>query len=249
VTVRLAVPYLPAMRPVGLVLVLATAGALAGCGGAAKVQAPSGPDHALLSSIVSGMKTDLVSVRIGTPKAEWGRPASRRLKFLYVTPRTTRSPQSVAEDWYTTLIAGAYEAQCGRRSADCLLGYSTQGIEGSRMHATRIGPPRVNGRTLARQIRSRFEQSGLHVTSVTFERPYGLAPVVTVISDQPQRAVTAFYRASPFLRLPVEGFLVRMVDRRGRLFLIDGGSFRTKEGSGWTRPDLRVPNEIQPATP
>jgi hypothetical protein len=238
------------MRPVGVVLVLAAAFALAGCASATKVEAPRGPDHALLSSILGGMKTDLVSVRIGEPAQEWGGPTAGHLKFLYVKPAKTEPPgRSVTDDWYTTLIAGAYQAQCGSRRADCLLGFTTEGSEGSRLEATRARLPAVSRPTLAREIRSRFRKDGLRVTSLSFERPYGLAPVVTVTSSRPQRATTAFYRSSPFLHLPIEGFLVRMVDGRGRTFLVDGGSFRTKQGSGWTRPDLRVPNEKQTATP
>lgn len=229
------------MRLVGIVLVLAAAVLLAGCGGTTKVEAPNGPDHALLSSILGGMKTDLVSVRIGKARPEWGQTAGH-LQFLYVTPAAAKSPHSIADDWYANLIAGAYEAQCGRRSADCLVGYSMQGSGGSRIEAARTRPPRVSSRTLAHEIRSHFAKVGLRVSSLSFERPYGLAPVVTVSSSRPQRAVTAFYGSSLFLHLPIDGFLVRMVDGRGRVFLIDGGSFRTKEGSGWTRPGLRVPN-------
>lgn len=233
-------------RAAGVVLVLVATAALAGCGGGAtKLQAPSGPDHSLLSSIVGGMKTDLVSVRIGEPKAEWG--ASRHLKFLYVEPTTSSSPNSIAEDWYTTLIAGAYQAQCKRRNANCLLGFSTGGIGGSRMEATGIGPLLTSSRVLAREVRSRFAKLGLHVASISFQRPYGLAPVVTVTSDRPQHAVRVFYRSSLFLHLPIEGFLVRMVDGDGRLFLIDGSSSRTKEGEGWTQPGLRVPNQMEVA--
>jgi hypothetical protein len=238
------------MRPVGVLLVLVAAVALSGCAGATKVEAPKGPDRALLSSVLGGMKTDLVSVRIGEPAKEWGGPTARHLQFLYVTPASTKPQrESVTDDWYTTLIAAAYQAQCSRRSANCLLGFQTEGIEGSRMKATRARPPKVSSRTLAREIRSRFANLGLRVTSLSFERPYGLAPVVTVTSSRPQRATTAFYRSSPFLHLPIEGFLVRMVDGHGSTFLIDGASLRTKEGSGWTRPDLRVPNRMELARP
>jgi hypothetical protein len=237
------------MRPVGIVLVLAGAVALAGCASATKVAAPKGPDHALLSSVLGGMKTNLVSVRIGEPTKEWGGP-SGHLQFLYVKPANTKPPRSsITEDWYTTLIAGAYQAQCGRRSANCLVGFQTDGIEGSRLQATRAPLPHVSSRALGREIRARFAKQGLRVTSISFERPYGLAPVVTVTSSRPQRATTAFYRSSPFLDLPIEGFLVRMVDGSGRTFLIDASSLRTKEGSGWTRPGLKVPREMELATP
>src|SRR5438045_4383121 len=102
--------------------------------------------------------------------------------------------------------------------ADCLVGYEIEGISGSRMHDAGTPPPRVSTRTLAREIRSRFAKARLHVTSISFERPYGLAPVVTVQSPRPQRAVTAYYKSSPFIRLPIDGLLVKMVDDSGRVF-------------------------------
>ncbi len=227
---------------------LAAAIVAAGCASGTKVGAPSARDHALLESVLAGMKTDLVSVQIADPTKEWGGPTPAR-KFLYVTPAASSTTGRIADGWYTTLIAGAYEAQCGRRSADCLLGYSTAGLGGSRMHGTRARLPQRSRRTLAREIRSRFAELGLHVSSIWFQRPYGLAPVVTVSARRPQRAVKAFYTSNPFVRLPIEGFLVRMTDAHGRLFLIDGASSRTNEGAGWLRPGLRAPNEKMVATP
>jgi hypothetical protein len=94
-----------------VLLVVAAAAALAGCGGARKVEAPHGPDRALLSSIVGGMKTDLVSVRVGAPPKGWG-PVPRNLNWLDATPATTgRFPQGWLDYWYAALIAGAYNAQ------------------------------------------------------------------------------------------------------------------------------------------
>ena len=216
----------------------------AGCGGVAKISAPNSRDVALLSSVVGGMKADFASVRIGAPGPDWG-PAHGR-KFLYLTPARMKSPELVAADWYATLIAGAYEARCRERRADCLWGVdfvNPGGSEGQLLTWSLRRYARANVHTVARTLRSRFANAGLHISAIAFERPYGLAPVVTVTSDHPERAVTAYDGSDgPLLaRLPIDGFLVRMVDGRGRLFMIAADESRGYGGSGWMRPGLKLP--------
>lgn len=222
-------------RSVAIALVLPAV--LAGCGGVAKVQAPNSRDRALLSSILHGMKTDLVSVRIGDPAKMWGARPGR--KFLYVTPATAKTPDGVAGDWYGTLIAGAYQARCDGR-ADCLVGFDVEGWGGGRLGTSRNRPPHASTRSVAREIRRRFASRGFHVTSISFQRPWGLAAVVTVTARHPQRAVTA-YRAVRLDHLPIEGIFVRMLDAHGAVFLVAAGSDRTHTGEGWVRPGLKVP--------
>lgn len=225
------------MRRLPFVVALAVVLVLPGsAAGASKAR-----DRALLASVLRGMRTDLSSVRIGKAPSVWG--ARHGQRFLTVIPGTTTDPGRVADDWYAMLIAGAYQAQCGKWTAHCLVAWEVKGIGGSRAQATRKPPAKVNAYKLAQTIRARFARQGLHVSSVSYERPYGLAPIVTVTSRHPQRAVTAFYTSAPLSRLPIEGFLVRMVDRRDRVFLADGGSLRIVQGTGWTRRGLKVPNE------
>src|SRR5207248_3111235 len=102
-----AVPRVSPLFAVLALVLTATA-----CAWGTKIGAPSSRDRALLTSIVSDMKIDLASVRIGDPTREWqARPRPGR-KFLYIRPAATSTIGKIADGWYANLIAGAYEAQC-----------------------------------------------------------------------------------------------------------------------------------------
>jgi hypothetical protein len=230
-----------------VLLVFAAAAALAGCGGARKVEAPHGPDRALLSSIVGGMKTDLVSVRVGAPPKGWG-PVPRKLSWLDATPATTgRFPQGWVDYWYGALIAGAYNAQCRKRGADCLAGFTIGGRYGEQIRTTHRPPPVLRRQAIARRIRSLLASEDLRVTRITFERPYGLAPVVTATALHPGRAARAYLSredAGVLSAFRLDGFLLQAEDGRGRTFLISD-SYLQREGGYWLRRRLHVPGGKQ----
>jgi hypothetical protein len=223
-------------RAIGVVPVLAAATLLVA---AASASSRSARDQALLASILSGTKTDLVSVRIGNLTPEWRSPARRGNKLLDVKSAATGPAGKVLDEWYAMLIAGAYDDQCGRKADHCLAAYAGN-LDGSAIGRSGARHPYASRRTLSRRIRVRFAAAGLDVSSVSFEHPHAYAPVATVRSRHPQRAVGAFRLAVLFHGLHAEGLFVRMLDARSRVFLAAGGI--ANHSAAWVRPGLKLPN-------
>jgi hypothetical protein len=83
--------------------------------------------------------------------------------------------------------------------------------------------------------RFRFALAKLRITSIAFEHPYALAPVVTMRSSHPRLAYKAWVAAWPELRHS-DGSFVQMFDAHGRVFFVSAGSGNT--GEGWCAPFL-----------
>ncbi|HKD94392.1 MAG TPA: hypothetical protein VKB43_06745 [Gaiellaceae bacterium] len=224
-------------RVIGIAVVLVAAIALAG---SAPASTGSSRDRALLTTILAGMKTDLVSVQIRDLPREWRSRARYGKKLLQVTSNATTPAGKVRDQWYATLIATAYNDQCDRKADHCLAVYEETGIGGGAIGRSGAHRPFGSRRSLSRTIRARFAAHGLRVSSISFEHPDALAPAVTVRSRHPQRAVNSLSRSDPFVRLDVAGFFLRMVDGHGRLFDVEGASGH--ESSGWVRPGLQLRN-------
>lgn len=229
-------------RPVAvgltLVVALAVAGGVSGCGASAGSR-----DQALLASVMRGMKTDLASVHIEPMSKPWG-PTNGPRRILIVKSATTKALS--LDDWYGQLIATGYNDQCEAKADHCLaveLGPSGGGHIG----LSGAKPPYAEPSTLARQIREVFRRAHLRVSSITFEHPNAYAPVVTVRTQHPQRAVYAERVAE--VRMPrghIAGFCIEMLDGRGRIFFITEGT--GSYGEGWVRPDLHAPGQMEGPT-
>jgi len=200
----------------------------------------SARDRALLKSVLAGMNTDLGSVQIRDLPAEWRSPGRQGKKLLRVTSDATTPAAKVLDDWYATLIATAYNDQCGQKADHCLAVYEETGVHGGAIGRSGAHRPFGNRRSLSRTIQARFAAHGLRVSSISFQHPDALAPVVTVRSRHPQRAVDALSRFDPFARLATAGSFLRMVDGHGRLFDVEGAS--GSSSSGWVRPGIRLRN-------
>jgi hypothetical protein len=162
------------------------------------------------------MKTDLVSVQIG-PLGEWGSPTRANEKVLYATSTATTSLGKVRDDWDAQLIAGSYDDQCGRQADHCLAAYYVQhGRGGSRIGRSGARRPFPSAESIAEAIHSELGAVGLHVVSISFQKPWALAPTVTVEARHECAAATAFGRTG--LKLDVAGFFIRMIDPSGRVF-------------------------------
>jgi hypothetical protein len=197
-------------------------------------------DHALLRSIRAGMKTDLVSVQIKPLARKWQAPSRQGQRMLYFRSAATTPAGKVLDEWYATLIGGVYNDQCGRKADHCLAVYDGN-LGGGGIGRSGARRPFAGRRTLARKIRAAFAGHGLHVSSISFEHPDALAPVVTVMSRHPQQAVDVAGKVEA--RLPyrhVNGLFFQMLDGHGRVFYANGSSAKYSEG--WVRPGLRVPN-------
>lgn len=225
------------IRPLVVGLVLAAT--VAGCGGTVKVQAPTSRDLALLSSIVGGMKTDLVSVQIETTSRAWAGASRHPGQMLVARSAATTTAGKVRDDWYGRIIATAYNHQCAAKADHCLAVYD--GVTGgSRLGGRYAQRPFASRSALSRKIRAAFASAGLRVTSVAFEHPYALAPVVTVRTRHPQRAVYAIRKADVGMPWRHDaGSFVQMLDGHGRVFYIEAGTWSGSEG--WVRPGLHVP--------
>jgi hypothetical protein len=239
VTISAVAAYLGTMsRAVCFLVVLAAAIALASSTGAST---GGSRDRALLRTVLAGMKTDLVSVQIRALPPEWRFRARYGKRLLHVASTATTPAAKVLDEWYATLIATGYDDQCRWKADHCLAVYELTGRGGGAIGGSGAQRPFASRPTLSRLLHTRFTRARLHVSSISFEHPYAFAPIVTVTSRHPQRAVSAYQRAGAlFSRLHIAGSFVRMLDGRGRLFLASGGS--GKDAEGWVRPGLRLHN-------
>jgi hypothetical protein len=248
---RRAVAGLVALTAIGLAVALA----LVYTGNGTAISSTATPaDQSLLDSVVGGMSTDLTSVTIGATPASFS--GSTDTKWLYVIHKGNQSPAQDAQDaWYASLIAGAYEARCGGAGTDCLAGYSFQSSagpqqddsEGAIGSSSAVPLSTSSQAAIADTIKNRLSDEGLGPPSVSFEKPYGLAPVVEIRTDNPQAAVSAFNAGDVFAGLDVDGAFMRMTDTSGNVFFAAGFSTRAQEGRAWVQPGLAVPNTPQPS--
>jgi hypothetical protein len=199
-------------------------------------------DQALLHSVMAGMTTDLTSVRIESLTTDGQSPAQQAKRMLVVGSTAATSPGKVLDDWYGWLIATAYNQRCGAQADHCLARYDANRINGR--YARR---PFAGRAYLVRQIRAALAAVGLRVSSISFEHPYALAPVVTIRSRNPQRAVYALRRAEAAMPWRhVAGSCIQMLDGHGNVFEVEASAWIQSEG--WVRPDLRPPGQIEGAT-
>jgi hypothetical protein len=93
-----------------------------GSGASAESTATSG-DASVLSAVMAQLHApDLSAVTIGNPPADT-EASNPPAKWLYVThTRDQSESQDLLDAWQTSLIAGAYAAQCQEKGVDCLNG-------------------------------------------------------------------------------------------------------------------------------
>ncbi len=238
--------YLPWMRrALAIGLVVATVFAVAGAasGGGTAWPKPDARDRALLASVLHGMRTDLRTVRLTQLEREWRKGRTPGGLELVTTTSVSRKARvaSTKAGWDSLLIAHAYNERCSRHADHCVAVDSTPNVGGP---AGRSGAhkPFWSAHELAHAIRHAFAAAGLRVTSISFEHPNALAPIITVRSAHPRHAFQAERKAwlalLPALR-HTEGSFVRIFDSRGRLVFIEAGSGNT--GEGWCAPLLHCP--------
>jgi hypothetical protein len=224
-----------------LVAVIAFAGAAAG--GAARWPKPDARDKALLASVLHGMKSDLKSVRLTQLTANWRKGRTPGGLELMTTTSVSRKAiaASTKASWDSLLIAGAYNELCSRHADHCVRVNGTPNVGGP---AGRSGAhrPYWSAHALTRAIRRAFAAAGLRVTSITFEHPNALAPIISVRSPHLAHALGAERKAWLAL-LPVlrhtEGSFIEMFGPAGRLIYVGAGSGNT--GMGWCARVLKCP--------
>jgi len=247
VTIRGAASYARQMaRSLIVVLALATVFAVASAasGSGTAWPQPSARDKALLVSVLHGMKTDLRTVRLTQLTSLWREEKRRGTVELVTTTSVKRTAhaRAIRADWDTLLIAHAYNERCVHGADHCLAVYRgpSGGGGAGRSGALR---PLWSAHDLAQAIRQQFAAAKLHVTSIAFEHPHAFAPIVTVRSAHPVRALAAERKAwvalLPALRHS-EGDFVQMLDRHGHVFYVGAGSGNT--GEGWCAPFLHCPH-------
>ena len=190
------------------------------------------------------MRTDLKTVRLTQLDAQWRKGRRPRALELVTTTSVSREEhvRSIRADWDSLLIAHAYNERCVKEAAHCVAVYiGPSGGGGAGVSEARR--PFWSARALAHAIRHRFAAVGLRVTAVSFEHPHALAPVVTLRSANPRRALgaerMAWVALVPALRHS-EGSFVEILDARGRPVFIEAGSGNT--GEGWCAPFLHCPH-------
>jgi hypothetical protein len=230
-------------------VVSATLVLLFAAGGGGASASPNAPkDNSLPASVLKGMNTNLVSVTVGPPPSDY--PSAEGSTWLYVTHDAGQTPADNAQDaWYTYLIAGAYGAQCADQGADCLAGYSFTGADGQgeddgvgRLVMRSMPVASGTQAELSASIEAGFGAQGIRTSSIAFEQPYGLAPVVEIRSEAPQKTVDSLNSGIVFQGLGIDGFLVRIVDSTGKTVYVDDAAERAQAGQAWVAPSLNVPN-------
>jgi hypothetical protein len=206
---------------------------------------PDARDRALLASILHGMKTELRTVRLTQLPTAWRKGRSPGTLELVTTGRAPAKAHilSARAGWDSLLIANAYNERCLRHADHCVAVYSAPGIGAGGVGRSGAIPPFWSAHALAGAIRSRFAANGLSVTSIAFEHPNALAPIITVRSSHLARAFTAVTRARlalwpTFLR-HTEGSFIEMFGSRGQLIYIGAGSGNT--GTAWCARVLKCP--------
>jgi hypothetical protein len=203
-------------------------------------------DQALLRSVMAGMKTDLVSVQIEPASSTLPGASRHPGQMLVIKSAATTNAGKLRDDWYAGLIGAAYNHQCAAKADHCLGWFEGATVAG-RLNGRDARPPFAGRPDLSQAIRAAFASAGLRVTSITFEHPYALAPLVTVRTSQPQHALAAIRKATAGIPWRhVAGAFVQMLDGHGRVFYVE---MDTWSGStGWVRPGLRVPGAKKGAT-
>jgi len=222
---------------------------LAGSGRGAGVTPTGTPaDDGLVASISGGMSNDLVSVTIGDAPSDVSVDPDQ--KWLYVTHKAGQSPaQDALDAWYTSLIVGAYGAECQAQATHCIAGYSFTGSGGPQQDDSEVAvgvqsEPLTSSsmQDVANTIDTRLGQVGLQASSISFKHPYGLAPVVDIQSNDPQRAISALKAGQVFAGLDLDGAFVQMEDTSGKVFYAVGFSSRAQEARGWVQPGVSIAN-------
>lgn len=214
--------------------------------GGAATSGASAQDNALLASVLEGMNTNLTSVALGEPPPEFANTPSNS-NWLYVTHRAGQPPPENVEDAvYTFLIAGAYEAQCAAKGADCLAGYSLGDADntsagGGRLVVQPVPLTSASPQALVDTIRDRLAAIGATPSSVTFQQPYGLAAFVVIRLSAPQQVIDSLGSVTVFDGLDLDGWLVQVEDADGNVVYVDGGSVRVQGGEVWAEPPLVLP--------
>ena len=211
-------------------------------GGGAGWPQPDARDKALLASILQGMKADLRTVRLTQLDSMW-RDEKRRGKLELVTTTSVGRKahvRSIRADWDTLLIAHAYNERCIRKADHCVAVYSGP-TGGGGAGRSAVHRPFWSAHRLAHAIRSRFTAAGLRVTSIEFEHPNALAPIITLRSPYLRRRALQAEKTAMLALLPAfrhtEGRFVAMFGPQGRLLLIESGSGNT--GEGWCAPVIK----------
>lgn len=202
-----------------------------GCGSSAG----SARDKALLASVMSGMNTDLASVELAPDPSA---PAYRHgLKLVIRSDAARGTAGEVIDDWYGRLIAMGYNAHCEKKADHCVTSFG-----GSAVYTRNLPHPFAVRRDLSRKVRAAFASAGLQVTSISFERPYGLAPFVTVRTRSSRQAVDEMRDAfAALLRCPsIAGFLIHMLDEHGQVFGVAAADPINRR-EVWTRRGLPFP--------
>lgn len=234
--------------PRSLVLGLALATVLAvtapAFGGGTRWPKPDARDKALLASILHGMRTDLRTVQLTQLPAAW-RTERRQgtLQLVTTGPAPGKAHiQSTRAGWDTLLIAHAYTERCFRHADHCVAVYSGPAIGGGGSGRSGAHRPFWSAHALSHAIRRAFGAAGLSVTSIAFEHPNALAPIITVRSSRLSHALEAERKAwlalLPALR-HTEGSFVQMFGPHGHLLFVQAGSGNT--GMGWCARVLKCP--------
>jgi hypothetical protein len=241
----------------GLILIgltvfgIATAVALsfAAVSGTASSALPNaGKDNALLASVVERVKTDLSSVTVGPPPASVS--AAANSAWLDATHPAGQTPADLDQEaWYAYLIAGAYGAQCSTQGADCLDGYVFQGSKGpesgdssGRIYMQTLTPSSATPEELSGTITKRLAADGISNPSISFVKPYGLAAIVEVKSNDPQTTIDDLNTGAVFSGLGLDGYLMRIVDSNGETVSLEAVANRAQSGQGYLKPGLTAPN-------
>lgn len=195
------------------------------------------------------MRSNLTAVGIGTPPS--GFTHTGNLQWLYVTHPTGQTPdENAVNAWYAFLIAGAYGSRCEGAGADCIAGYTINSSDGqqheddgsARLVIQSTPVTSASRHELVSAIEQRLRREGIRASKISFEQPYGLAPMVEIASRDPQATVSVINSGEVFDRLGLDGFLVRVSDSGGRVAYVEDGAFRSQSGQGWAEPGLRLSN-------
>ena len=226
----------------GLVLATVFAVAEAASGGGTAWPQPDARDRALLASVLHGMRTDLHTVRLTQLGTEWrkGR-AQGTLELVTTGPVSDKAHlRWTRVGWDTLLIAHAFNERCIRNADHCLAVYRGP-TGGGGAGRSAVHRPFWSAHRLAHAIRSRFTAAGLRVTSIEFEHPNALAPIITLRSPYLRRRALQAEKTAMLALLPAfrhtEGRFVAMFGPQGRLLLIESGSGNT--GEGWCAPVIK----------
>lgn len=215
--------------------------------------------QALAQDIVSGITAVAIPrVEIGEPPDGFAAdPALNELGTtwisVYVQVPGLENGGSVIGQWASQLIAGAFRDQSHARNMPDLLGSSvifelpdkTTEFGGGGVIATQFNLPVDEADTaiIGQRLRDRIRDlRGLQESSVSFQRPDNLAPVITETTDDAAAFIQAngpsLLQASIGDLNQLEGSLLVVKDGAGKVVRLSAYAARTGMGATWTRPGL-----------